>query len=159
MGEEIIIEPMREEDIKEVMQIERASFLSPWSEGAFLYELKRNAGISYSSVARTGKKVVGYVCFWILFDEAHLMNLAVHPDFRNMGIGRKLIQFAIDIARQRDVSRIILEVRGSNAIAKHLYEKFGFKTVSIRKKYYETPIEDALLMELKLNPVRKNGAF
>lgn len=146
--EEIRIEPMREEDLPGVMVIERDSFPTPWSENSFLYELRKNKEVASLKVARLNSLLVGYVCYWLLFKEVHIMNLAVHKDFRRQGIGEALIKVALKEARDKGGERATLEVRASNTAAIRLYEKLGFRANAIRRNYYDTPKEDALVMWL-----------
>lgn len=146
--ERIKIEPMKEGDLPEVMAIERDSFPSPWSESSFLYELRKNKEVASLKVARLDDILLGYVCYWVLFKEVHIMNLAVHKDFRRQGIGEALIRTALKEARDKGGERATLEVRASNIAAIRLYEKLGFKTTAIRRNYYDAPKEDALVMWL-----------
>jgi ribosomal-protein-alanine N-acetyltransferase len=145
------------EDLDEVMKIEEMSFSSPWSRGMFLTELKDNpfstlltAKVIHSRGETEETNLVGYCCFWIVFGEVHIMNLAVHPDWRRKGIGTRLVEEAISISRRHEVQKIHLEVRRSNDSARKLYEKFGFKVIAVRPNYYTQPREDALLMALEL---------
>ena len=94
--------------------------------------------------------LVGYVCFWIVFEELRMMNLAVSPHVRHSGIGRWLLQQALTMGREQGARRALLEVRVSNQPAVALYEHAGFSRSGIRTKYYTNPIEDAVLMELEL---------
>jgi len=128
--ERIKIEPMKEEDLSEVMEIERDCFPAPWSESSFLYELRKNKEVATLKVARLDDHLVGYVCCWIVFKEVHIMNLAVHKDFRRQGIGEALIRIALKEAREKGGERATLEVRESNIPAIRLYEKLGFKVIS-----------------------------
>ena len=160
------------EDLDEVMKIEEASFSSPWSRGMFLTELKDNpfskllvARLTHPAEASQLKSedqpvlggphgpphiIVGYCCFWIVFGEVHIMNLAVHPDYRRKGIATRLVEVVISISRHEVVQKVHLEVRKSNDSARKLYEKFGFLVITARPNYYSQPMEDALLMALEL---------
>lgn len=146
--ERIKIEPMKEEDLPSVMAIEKDSFPVPWSESSFLYELKKNKDVSSLMVARINDLLVGYVCYWLIYKEIHIMNLAVHQAFRRQGIGEALIRTVLKEARSRGGERATLEVRQSNIPAIRLYEKLGFKVIAIRRDYYDVPREDALVMWL-----------
>jgi ribosomal-protein-alanine N-acetyltransferase len=146
--ERIKIEPMRENDLPEVMEIERDCFPAPWTESSFLYELRRNKEVATLKVARLDDQLVGYVCCWIIFKEVHIMNLAVYQDFRRLGIGDALIKTALKEAVDRGGVRATLEVRESNLPAIRLYEKLGFRVIAIRKNYYDAPKEDAFVMWL-----------
>ncbi len=145
------------EDLDEVMRIEDSSFSSPWSRGMFLSELKDNpfanlltARLIQPEDLSAQKSLLGYCCFWVVFGEVHIMNLAVHPDWRRKGIATRLVEETILISRKNAVQKIHLEVRRSNDPARNLYEKFGFGLIAIRPNYYSQPREDALLMALDL---------
>ena len=105
-------------------------------------------------------RVVGYHCFWIVFEELRLMNLAVCESMRRRGIGRALVIEALRMSLTQAATRAVLEVRASNQAAHTLYRELGFVQVSTRRKYYANPIEDAVLMELDplvLNPGSLQG--
>jgi len=140
---------MRERDLEEVLAIEKASFQTPWTRGMFLSELKANP-YSYPVIARFPEEaeIVGYACFWTLFEELHLMNLAVHPDHRRRGIGEDLARWVLNTGQEKGARIALLEVRVSNDPARRLYEKIGFKKIAVRPGYYQDPKEDALLMML-----------
>jgi ribosomal-protein-alanine N-acetyltransferase len=150
------IERMRSRDLDEVVAIERASFTLPWSRGAFLYEMEQNR-VARCWVTRDGARVVGYVCLWEIGDELHVTNIAVHPEFRQRGIGRTLLTSVLEDARSRQLRIVGLEVRPSNREALPLYESFGFKVVGRRKGYYYDTGEDALVMELRLEEATADG--
>ncbi len=142
---EIRIEPMRREDLDRVMEIEEICFSSPWSRWMFLSEISDNP-FSTSLVARNlSGRVVAYICFWIVFDEVHLMNLAVHPSERRRDIAQELLRIALEKGKRQGARVATLEVRRSNEAAKRLYERNGFALVSVRRNYYADPKEDALL--------------
>ena len=95
--------------------------------------------------------IVGYLCFWVVFEEVRLMNLAVIESMRHKGIARALVMQALEVGVAQAAMRAVLEVRASNHAAQALYRSLGFRDVATRPKYYTNPIEDALLMEL--NPI------
>ncbi len=136
---------MRESDLDSVMEIEQASFPTPWSRNAFLSEITENRRACYL-VARENGRVAGYVGIWIILDEGHVTNLAVHPDFRRQGIGEQLMLAIMAYARSRGARRITLEVRVSNLVAQNLYRKLGFVSVGTRPGYYHDNGEDAVIM-------------
>lgn len=144
---DVEISQMRRADLEAVIEIEKASFSTPWSRYAFLAELYENRRARYF-VARQKPEgeVVGYVGIWLILDEAHITNIAVHPASRRKGIGKKLMLTAIDYAESQGVGAITLEVRASNTIAQSLYEKIGFISVGIRPGYYHDDGEDAVIM-------------
>ena len=143
------VEPMRPEDLDEVLAIERASFSMPWSRGAFLYEIQQNR-VARCRVMREGGVIVGYLCVWEIADEIHVTNVAVHPRRRRQGIARALLGGVLEEARARDLRLIVLEVRPSNQEAIGLYESFGFRVTGRRRGYYYDTGEDALVMEARL---------
>jgi len=135
---------MREGDIPHVVQIERLSFPTPWSETSFLNEIYKLR--SLARVAIFDEVIAGYLCAEQVLDEGHILNLAVHPDFRGMGVAKVLVKQVMEEMRQNGCRVLYLEVRSSNAIAKRLYERFGFRVIGTRKRYYVTPEEDAIIM-------------
>jgi ribosomal-protein-alanine acetyltransferase len=97
-------------------------------------------------VVRVGDAIVGYAGLWLMVDEAHVTTFAIHPDHRRQGLGERLLLALLDIAIERGASEATLEVRLSNLPARRLYEKFGFRPVGIRPRYYTDNNEDALIM-------------
>jgi ribosomal-protein-alanine N-acetyltransferase len=136
------IRKMIRSDLKQVMQIENASFVSPWSRKSFESELKKDFGFSYTAVE--GKQVIAYIIGWLIADEIHIANIAVHPQWRRQGAAMDLMQKVIN--GYPEFSWIRLEVRRSNMAARNLYRQLGFKEVGIRKRYYVQENEDAILM-------------
>lgn len=143
----IEIGPMTLADVDGVTLVERLSFPSPWSRQAFVQELTEN-GLAHYVVARAGDQVVGYGGMWVVFDEAHVTNVAVHPDWRGRGIGEAIMRALMARALERGATRMTLEVRVSNHVAQNLYLKLGFRPAGIRKGYYTDNGEDALIMWL-----------
>ena len=92
--------------------------------------------------------ILGYLCYWIVFEEVRLMNLAVIESMRHRGIARSLVSTALQTGVSQSAHRAVLEVRASNRTAQTLYQGFGFSQTAIRPKYYTNPVEDAVLMEL-----------
>jgi ribosomal-protein-alanine N-acetyltransferase len=146
--EGLVLDDMRIADIEEVVGIERASCTQPWSESLFFNEIQNPR--STPRVARKEGKVAGYLCAGQIMDEGHILNLAVHPGMRRTGVASVLIGDAIDRLREEGCRFLFLEVRDSNKTAREIYEKFGFKTIGIRKNYYVSPVEDAVVMALRL---------
>ncbi len=135
-------------DLDEIVSIENASFPSPWPRRIFEREIQ--AKNSYKRVIRFSGSVVGYMVTWTIYDEVHILNIAVHPDFRKIGLGEMLLRDCLNFARKQALKLAILEVRVSNISAIKLYEKIGFKTLRIRKKYYSDTGEDAYVMMYEL---------
>ncbi|MCD5401384.1 ribosomal protein S18-alanine N-acetyltransferase [candidate division NPL-UPA2 bacterium] len=146
---QIHIKRMKEEDLEEVMAIERVSFSSPWTRNMFLREL-RDSSPSHFLVAKIDKIVVGYGGFSTVLDGVHIGNLAVHPHFRRRKIGARLLTALLNLAKSRGVKKVALEVRAGNLPAQNLYGKFGFKVTERRRRYYQDTREDALIMSLNL---------
>jgi len=141
---ELILREMHEDDLPEILKIERISFSTPWSEYSFLNEIYKKYAIS--RVAMFERNIVGYICTNYVLHEAHILNLAVHPDFRRQGIATVMMDEALKELKKKGCVFIYLEVRASNTGAIKFYELFKFKVVDVRKKYYIDPNEDALLM-------------
>ncbi|MGE5174638.1 MAG: ribosomal protein S18-alanine N-acetyltransferase [Betaproteobacteria bacterium] len=157
MGKEdaITIDLMKKDDIDQVLSIEQSSFTMPWSRNLFLSEF-RSPSVSNLMVALSPnpvRTVVGYIVFWLVDDEMHILNLAVAPAFRRQGIARKLVLAAISLADRKGANRAFLEVRASNAVAQKLYSTLGFTGMTVRRDYYDAPVEDAVVMTLE------HGAF
>ena len=135
---------MKPEHVPQVAELEKLCFSAPWSERSIAAELDNP--ISLWLVAVSGDLVVGYVGSQSVMDEADMMNIAVHPDFRRVGVAESLVSALCDHLRRRQVRSLSLEVRASNAPAKALYEKLGFAQVGCRPNYYKAPKEDALIL-------------
>jgi len=149
----IIIRKMEERDVPRVKEIEDLSFSSPWTLDAFYKEAREN-NLAYYLVAEVDgvvadRKIAGYFGSWLVLTEAHITNIAVHPDFRKKKIGTMLTEYFINHLKELGIEYATLEVRISNTAAKNLYEKFGFEVKGVRKKYYDNN-EDAYLMVLEL---------
>ncbi len=153
---EYLIESMTERDLGEVLQIERASFPTAWSERMFRNELR--SPLSRNFVARGPEegRIAGYINFWVFAGEVHLNNIAVHPDLRGKGIGSRLLKEMMATARKERAVWLTLEVRPSNLAAIRLYEKFGFKVRGVRPRYYTDTLEDAFIMWSEVE--EENGA-
>jgi len=142
---EIEIDYMKESDIYQMAEIERLTFKSPWSENAFLDELNVNNDTAVYVVIRCDDKVIAYGGMWCILDEAYVTNIAVHPDFRGQGLGRKVTSSMLKVAALRGVEKMTLEVRVSNDVAINLYSSLGFKNLGRRPNFYED-CEDAYIM-------------
>jgi ribosomal-protein-alanine N-acetyltransferase len=136
---------MTVDDLPAVQAIERASFAVPWPDDAYRNEIRTNRLASYV-VARLGDAVVGFAGIWVLVDEAHVTTFAVDPHYRRRGVGERLLLALLDLSVRRLAREATLEVRLSNLPARKLYEKYGFRPVGIRPRYYSDNGEDALIM-------------
>lgn len=130
--------------LDDVLEIERLSFKTPWSKFAFIHEIQFQKSVF--RVIEVDGRVVGYGGFWLVLDEAHISNIAVHPDYRRRGLGRMLLIRLLEEAVSRGATKASLEVRRSNVAAQQMYGGFGFKVVGVRKHYYSDENEDALIM-------------
>lgn len=144
------IRRMQPTDVAAVLEIEYASYSTPWSEATFRGLLRR--GDADLFVAEATDEIVGYAVFWVVVDDGELGNIAVAEQWRGRGIATSLIQTVFDRARQRGVARVYLEVRISNATARRLYARLGFREVGRRPAYYYSPVEDALVLCRVLEP-------
>ena len=143
--QKIELQNMSFEDIDQVCEIENLSFATPWSRESFESELSKNSLAKYI-VAKVDGKVAAYGGMWIVLDEAHITNIAVHPDYRGQKIGEKLVRAMLQTAKESGTAHITLEVRASNEVARNLYKKLDFKDSGIRKGYYADTGEDAVIM-------------
>ena len=148
----VVIEPMRLEDVEEVQRIEEASFSTPWPPNAYRSELMTNRLAAYL-VARAEGRIVAYGGMWLMVDEAHITTFAVHPAWRRQRLGERLLLAFLDLAKDRHAREATLEVRLSNISARRLYEKYGFRPVGLRPRYYSDDGEDALIMTTE--PIRE----
>ncbi len=139
------LRPMTVDDLPAVQLIERASFTTPWPAHAYRQELEANRLAQYL-VATIGGEIVAYGGIWLMVDEAHVTTFAVHPRYRRRRIGEQLLLSLLDLAVDRHAREATLEVRLSNLAARRLYEKYGFRPVGIRPRYYSDNQEDALIM-------------
>ena len=134
------------EDIDRVLEVERTSFTRPWTRDMYVAELE-NRDVSFLFLARDpARDVIAFCCFWKIFEELHINNLAVVPEARGRGLGTALLLHALDQGNRLGARRALLEVRESNAAARRLYERLGFTVGGIRRAYYTQPTEDALLL-------------
>ena len=153
MGE-WVIESATVEAVSDILQIEEACFSSPWTRKMLEAELSGNPFAHFLLAKRvpSGKvgsvSIIGYICFWVVFEEVRLMNLVVIESMRHKGIARALVLQALAVGQAQTAMRAVLEVRASNHAAHALYRSLGFRDVSTRPTYYTNPIEDALLMGL-----------
>lgn len=147
MVEGLILRRMTEADLDAVMAIEEASFASPWSRTGFENELTKEYGAPL--VAETGGEIVGYLIRWMIVDEVHIANIAVHPEYRRRGIARAMMEDSL--SRTEGFRWVGLEVRDGNEAALGLYEALGFRRLGVREKYYEQENADAILMIKELD--------
>ncbi len=143
-------------DLDDVMAVERAAFRHPWSSELFRRELMHDWSTVLLCLSRPAgrtegaPRVLGFIIFWLVHDEVHVLNVATHPAVRRQGIGRLLMSQAIERGRRTGASLVTLEVRRSNAGALALYRELGFRPIGIRPNYYVDEGEDAVVMILDL---------
>lgn len=142
------VRPMEESDLPAILALERASFSVPWSLQSF-QQILRDRTVR-SLVLVRGAEVAGYAVFWVVGDFAELANLAVDPTLRRQGLGAHLLRAVIGRCRALGGASLFLEVRASNAAARALYQLHGFRPVSRRRRYYQVPVEDALVYRLDI---------
>ncbi len=153
--------PATHQDLDRIVCIEQESFPAPWTRKMFEAELDGNpfGSLVTARAIRAGmdRALVGYICFWVVFEELRLMNLAVDPAARRHGVAAELVRCALATGRDRGALRAILEVRASNVPARQLYEQAGFRQIALRANYYTDPVEDAVIMGME--PLREKGEF
>lgn len=143
-----VIERMRGEYLDRVIAIERASFSQPYSRDIFEEELTLD--IARPQVLKMGEEVVGFIDYWIVRGEVHLINIAIDPAYRRQHLGSLLMNHLEDAGREAGATKIFLDVRKSNESAIALYAKFGYQKVGVRRRYYSENNEDALVMMKEL---------
>lgn len=142
---DIDILSLKLEHIDSVLVIDTLCFPTPWSRESFQKEIENNKFARYI-IAKKGEVVIGYAGMWLILDEGHITNIAVHPEYRGIGAGKLLLEALIEICKIELVNSITLEVRKSNIVAQSLYKKYGFVEEGIRKEYYGDNREDAIIM-------------
>jgi ribosomal-protein-alanine N-acetyltransferase len=140
---------MRVADLADIAHLEKELYTFPWSIGNFRDSV--TAGYDCWTVTH-GEAVIGYAVLMIALDEAHLLNIAVAPEWQNQGVGRAFLAHMVQVARDARCQIVYLEVRPSNLAARHLYRKLGFQQIAIRPEYYPAVQgrEDALFLGLAL---------
>jgi len=148
-GPDVLIRRMEPEDVETVLSIESRVFTTPWQANTFLSLIGRS-GSELWVMEHPVVGILAYAVLWCILDQAELANIAVRSEYRGQGYASRLLERVLQIARDREVETIYLEVRASNTRALELYERFGFSQVGVRKNYYDKPKEDALVMQLVL---------
>ncbi len=142
--EGILFRPMRKGDIEAVAMIEKLCFRSPWTQGMLRGELRNKA--AHYHVLEYENEVIAYAGMWVVFDEAHITNVAVLPAYRRRGLANIIMLRSMQSAAFLGAKSMTLEVRTSNIGAQTLYEKLDFDHAGLRKGYYTDTGEDAILM-------------
>ena len=139
---------MQQEDVEAVHAVSKECFTVPWSLEALENEV-HNSVANYQ-VAEVDGKIIGYGGLWCVLDEGEITNIAVSKEYREQGVGKAILNALIQVALQKNLVMIHLEVRSGNIVAQNLYKCLGFKKIAIRKDYYQKPIEDAVIMQYQL---------
>lgn len=140
------IKLMEESDLEQVVEIEKSIFSDPWSRQSFLDSL--NQEMCVYLVVKNQEEVVAYCGLYVVQDEGQITNVAVKENYRKLHVATDMLSELIKQAIDRGARNFALEVRASNNAAIHIYEKLGFEKVGTRKKFYENPVEDAIIMLL-----------
>lgn len=154
MASEWHIVPATADMLTDILELEEACFSAPWTRKMLEAELTGNqfahflVAMAQETTELPRRNIVGYHCFWIVFEELRLMNLAVRESMRGRGVGRSLAREAFGCGLAQGATRAVLEVRASNEAAQRLYRGLGFMPIGIRRQYYTNPVEDAVLMEM-----------
>lgn len=140
----ITVQAMRKADVKAVYEIEVLSFRTPWSFRSLMGELKND--VAHYTVLKQDEEVIGYCGMWVLFEEAHITNIAIRPEQRGKGFGKKLLHASMRVAASFGAEMMTLEVRETNTVAQRMYDEMDFLQQGRRKRYYTDTGEDALLL-------------
>lgn len=138
-----LMEPAR--DLDGVLEIEQLSFTNPWTREMYERELEHSR-VSRVYVLRENGRILGFCSLWLILDELHINNLAIHPEGRGRGLGSVLLKRVLEEGAREGAKRATLEVRRSNEPARRLYRRMGFEMVGTRRNYYTSPVEDALIL-------------
>ena len=138
------VKKMTKQDCVAVAELEKKIFSQPWSKQGFLDAISVNQNIFL--IAEEDDDICGYIGMYQSLDEGEITNVAVAPEKRGLGIGKKLLLSALEIAKQQGIVQVVLEVRLSNLVAIQLYETCGFIKCGIRRGFYDFPKEDAYIM-------------
>lgn len=145
----VSLRDLRPADLPRVVEIEQSSFSTPWRRSTFEGLLRRSDADLIA--ATVDGQLAAYAITWTIMDQAELGNVAVSPEARRRGLGRMLVQAALSRVYRRGARECFLEVRESNQVARRLYESLGFTAIGRRRRYYSSPVEDALVMRAGLN--------
>jgi ribosomal-protein-alanine N-acetyltransferase len=143
---DVFLEAATENDLAELRVLEQRSFSHPWSEQSFRGALEDRQTLVLVLRASSSRAILAYGVFQVVADEFHIHDLAVVPEQRQRGLGRQLLSQALDLGARRGARAAHLEVRESNRAALALYRSLGFRTAGVRRGYYESPPEDALVL-------------
>ena len=154
---DFLIDEIRSQDLDEIIAIEQSSFPTPWPRQVFDMEIKSLK--SFTRVSRNNGTVVGYIIAWKIYHEAHILNVAVHREYRRLGVAQSLLLDCLTYFSNNGAITALLEVRSKNDMAINLYEKIGFKAIGLRRGYYCDTGDDAIVMELDLEYIKDSSGF
>jgi ribosomal-protein-alanine N-acetyltransferase len=146
-----LVEPAGPDDLDALTHLERRCYTHPWTARGFREALRHPEQGSVivarsASLGDGARGILGYCVTETVADELHVHNLAVKPESRGEGLGRRLLELALSLGQRRGARVALLEVRQSNEAALALYRSFGFEAVGFRRNYYMQPLEDALVL-------------
>ncbi|NLM79844.1 MAG: ribosomal protein S18-alanine N-acetyltransferase [Clostridiales bacterium] len=147
---DLVITRMAVDHLDDLAQLESMAFSRPWSYDALAEELQNPLAVFFVAEDVETERSLGYIGMHHILDEGLIANIVVHPGYRRMGIGTRLVNEVIEYAKKHDIRRLTLEVRASNAPAIALYENMGFKKEGVRRGFYDSPKEDGLIYSLEL---------
>lgn len=148
---EVALRRLTRADLETVMVIERAAFKHPWSTELFAKELEHDWStvLVAEEASLAGPRIVGFIIFWLVHDEIHVLNVATDPAHRGRGVARTLLDECLSQGKAKGARLATLEVRRSNDAALRLYDRYGFRRVGVRANYYEDEGEDAIVMVME----------
>lgn len=147
---DLVITRMAVDHLDDLAQLESMAFSRPWSYDALAEELQNPLAVFFVAEDVETERSLGYIGMHHILDEGLIANIVVHPGYRRLGIGTRLVNEVIEYAKKHDIKRLTLEVRASNAPAIALYENMGFKKEGVRRGFYDSPKEDGLIYSLEL---------
>jgi ribosomal-protein-alanine N-acetyltransferase len=134
------------EDLSAVEALQRQTFTNAWGADAIRWELEHTDVARLYVMQAPGGAMVAFCACWIVFDELHINSFAVSPEWRRQGLATRLLQEVFREAREAGATSATLEVRASNVPARRLYERLAFTVEAVRRDYYQSPREDALIL-------------
>lgn len=146
----IYIRKARSKDIAQIMEIEIEQFPHPWKRDYFISELTHDISFFYVAENKRTGELAGLIIYWIFGETMELHHIATAGNYKKKGIGKQLLEFMLEMAKQEQVAEVFLEVRESNTVAIGFYEAFGFQQAGVRKNYYSEPVENALIYRLEI---------
>jgi [ribosomal protein S18]-alanine N-acetyltransferase len=150
-SDRVVVASMTERDLDEILDIEKQSFPVPWSRELFQDTLSFPLAFSFVARKKVDNRLVGYANFYLINDEAQVLNIAIAPKLRKKGYATEILNHAIAFLMNQGGTDFFLEVREGNAEAMRLYHRLGFRKIGRRKRYYPETNEDAIVMRLKVD--------